>query len=58
MSKNTRHKCNNCGSKKNVRFYKKLGQYLCDRCGSYKVRDMEAVENDFFDNESLLKWEE
>ena len=57
MGKSIRHKCNSCGSKKNVRFYKKLGQYLCDRCGSYRVRDMEAVENALLNDDSE-KWEQ
>jgi hypothetical protein len=57
MKKRNRFKCASCGSKRNVKFYKKLGQYLCNRCGSYRVRDMEVAENILFNDEEPLKQE-
>jgi CRISPR/Cas system-associated protein Cas10 (large subunit of type III CRISPR-Cas system) len=56
MGRKERHSCANCGSKRNVRFYKKLARDLCDRCGSFKVRGMEVVEKDEYEN--LIDWEE
>jgi hypothetical protein len=56
MGRKKRFKCANCGSKRNVRFYKNLALNLCDRCGSFKLRVMEAAENDEY--EDLMNWEE
>ena len=52
MKRNDRHKCNNCGSKKNVKFYKKVGLYLCNSCGSVRVKGIEYINTDLVGNES------
>ena len=45
MSKKDRRKCASCNAKKNVRFYKDKNMFLCDRCGSTRIRNMEVFDS-------------